>query len=152
MNTSSTFHNRTDYTLVRCCYMCMLQALKLLCYTQNEVCGDFLQKLQRLRTMEVTSCEDIVAQGQVVRLIRKIDWRLNQTMKTLDANSRNNMAWKRSFNTNYRNFLESAHRQCDRPSMKRKKRCISNDYDSRGMIYLMIKSNHSCLCTLWMRH
>ncbi len=59
--------------------------------------------------MEATSCEDIVAQGQVVRLIRKIDWRLNQTMKTLDANSRNNMAWKRSFNTNYRNFLESAH-------------------------------------------
>jgi hypothetical protein len=98
----------------------MLQALKLLCYTQNEVRGDFLQKLQRLRTMEATSCEDIVAQGQVVRLIRKIDWRLNQTMKTLDANSRN-MAWKRSFNTNYRNFLESAHRQCDKPSMKRKR-------------------------------
>ncbi len=48
--------------------------------------------------MEATSCEDIVAQGQVVRGFRKIDWRLNWTMKTLDANSRNNMAWKRSFN------------------------------------------------------
>jgi hypothetical protein len=64
------------------------------------------------------------------------------------------MAWKRSFNrTTEISWRVHIYNVIDHQwKEKRKKRCISNDYDSRGITYLMIKSNHSCLCTLWMRH